>query len=208
MWRLPSNYNKLLRIRIDTTTTPFAIESNLPQGCIPISQIEHHDNYIDYLEPRQELRSLYREAEEHQEPTQCDQSATFHDFIQTLPAVERVLLEQCYEVHPDGPSLIEIFTDAELLADLILVTDGGAAHNHGSFGWVIGTQDTELWKCKRSSSWTTDTFIPCRISRSTLDNVVHRQILRILRNSKDQGQTDIMARDRQSKLPRQDQRFK
>jgi hypothetical protein len=148
MWTLPNNYDKLQMIRLDTTTPPFAIESNLPDNCIPISQVQQHDNFTDYLEPLQALIENKPEIELLEMPTELKASATFHDFIQTLPAVERIVLEQCYEVDPTGPSLIEILSDRELCAELLLVTDGGAAHNHGSFGWVIGTLETELWKCK------------------------------------------------------------
>ena len=74
-------------IRIDITTTPFAIESNLPSGCTLISRVEQQDNFINYLEPLHTLIENLPETEQWQGPTEMAADGTFHDFIQTLPEV-------------------------------------------------------------------------------------------------------------------------
>jgi hypothetical protein len=87
-----------------------------------------------------------------EEPTKMYTSPkqlTWNEYVQTIAAVERVLIEQgneCFE--QAGPSLMEIMSDPVQCAKLIIVSDGGAAIEYGSFGFVIATLDRVIWKCR------------------------------------------------------------
>jgi hypothetical protein len=149
MWTIPSTHDPFTKIRIESSTPPFTIMESLPEDCIPISDITNKDGHIDYLIPTKNLRPVAVDIDELLEPQDIPANATFPDFIQSLQDAERILLEQNYEVnHDDGPSLLEMLQCPDQTAELIIVTDGGAVTNQGSFGWVIGTLDRVLWKCK------------------------------------------------------------
>ena len=103
---------------------------------------------VDYLIPKQDLQKIKLDVDKYEEIGPLAPEATFYDFIQNLTDVERVLIEQCYEVDHEEPSLMTILSDPELSAELIIVSDGDAVTHHGSFGWAIGTLHRDLWKCK------------------------------------------------------------
>jgi hypothetical protein len=139
MWVTPLSHDPIMKIRIDLSETPFITTSILPDHCIPISNVTEQDGHVDYLIPSPQLKPIKLDDDMYEETKFIPEEATFHNFIQSLTDLERVLLEQCHEVDHDGPSLLEILACLDLSAELIIVSDGGAATHHGSFGWVIGT---------------------------------------------------------------------
>ena len=76
------------------------------------------------------MQQIKLDVDQYEVTGPVSSDATFHDFMQSLTEVERVMLEQCYEVDHAGPSLMEILSCPELSAELIIASDGGAATHH------------------------------------------------------------------------------
>ena len=60
---------------------------------------------------------------------------TFFEYLQNLPPHESLLLKECETLGGGAQGICRIITS---LREVILVTDGGAAADYGSFGWVLG----------------------------------------------------------------------
>jgi hypothetical protein len=60
---------------------------------------------------------------------------TFSAYLKALPEHESSLLTQYALLQSNAVATCALITD---LQDVILVSDGGAMDNHGSFRWVLG----------------------------------------------------------------------
>ena len=63
---------------------------------------------------------------------------SFLEYITTLPNHERLLLKHCDFLAGNAAA---VCSKIQYLQQVILVSDGGAAADFGSFGWVLGLQD-------------------------------------------------------------------
>jgi hypothetical protein len=63
---------------------------------------------------------------------------TFSAHLNALPEHESSLLTNYALLQGDAVATCALITD---LRDVILVSDGGARDDHGSFGWVLGLQN-------------------------------------------------------------------
>jgi hypothetical protein len=65
---------------------------------------------------------------------------SFEEYISSLPDHESFLLRH---VDMYGQSIYDVCQKLQTLSDIILVSDGGALDNIGSFGWVVSTTEGE-----------------------------------------------------------------
>jgi hypothetical protein len=63
---------------------------------------------------------------------------SFTEYVQSLPDHESLLLQQ---MELRGQSIYEVCDTMQSLSDIILVSDGGAMDDYGSFGWVVSTKE-------------------------------------------------------------------
>jgi hypothetical protein len=71
---------------------------------------------------------------------------TFAEHIATLPQWERELLAPATEQDFPDSSLCELLQQKN--TTILAASDGGQKDDHGSFGWVIGTQDEVICDCE------------------------------------------------------------
>jgi hypothetical protein len=62
---------------------------------------------------------------------------SFTEYVQFLPDHESLLLQQ---MDLRGQSIYNVCDVMQSLSDIILVSDGGAMDDYGSFGWVVSTK--------------------------------------------------------------------
>ena len=90
---------------------------------------------IDTFQMTDGWRIARYQQEEWRSQTSPPDAISFQEYIQNLPEHESTILE-----HFDllAGNTRDVCTQIVALRDTLLVTDGGAARDYGSFGWVLG----------------------------------------------------------------------
>lgn len=65
---------------------------------------------------------------------------SFSEYVQSLPDHESLLLQR---VELCSESIFDVCKKLQALSEIILVSDGGAVDDYGSYGWVVGNLDGE-----------------------------------------------------------------
>ena len=107
----------------NSTFLPLCSGSTLPPDCIPIDAIRISDGWR--IGPYNSLST----------PTLPDLPLSFHEYLATLPDHERSLLLRFQFTTTDIHDIVSRITTFD---DIILVSDGGAIYDYGSFGWTLG----------------------------------------------------------------------
>ena len=103
------------------------LDNDLPEDIVPVDITDIADGWR-ISRPR-----VLHPIDPEPHPVQ-----TFNEYIASRPDYEALLLLR-YELL--GGDIFEIGTMLQNLDDIILVSDGGAFAEYGSYGWVLGTKE-------------------------------------------------------------------
>ena len=116
-----------VRYRVYSTTPSATLAPDDPNPIIPVDAFAITDGI-----------RINRFLQEEINQEDMNSPNTFQEYIRTLPEHERLLLQHCDILTDDIHTMC---AKIQHLNEVLIVSDGGAAEDFGSFGWVMGLWD-------------------------------------------------------------------